>query len=110
MGTFDLDNLKVLETPSVSNVVVDINDWKNSREMIELVGAASVVDGSTLRLTPAKNGQVGAVWFKQKQNVAKGFEFIFNFKITQSGADGFAFVIQNDNEKAIGEDGCQMGV
>jgi hypothetical protein len=60
--------------------------------------------GPSFRLTSNEPGQVGAVWFPNKQYVAGGFLSTFQFQMTgmgavrsniEPGADGFAFVIQN---------------
>lgn len=61
--------------------------------------------GSRLRLTHARTNQTGAVWYTEKQPVQDGFETLFQCQITEpfaGGADGFAFVIQNENAGAIG--------
>lgn len=60
-------------------------------------------------MTPAAGSQIGAVWHTVKQPISDGFLVSFSFQITSPGADGFAFVIQNESENAIGQDGCQMG-
>jgi hypothetical protein len=73
---------------------------------LELNRDAAVVINA-LGLTPSINGNAGTAWFAEKQPVAKGFETIFSFQITQLagiddfcipghiGADGIAFVVQN---------------
>lgn len=72
-----------------------------------------------IRLTRAVPDQRGGVYCKQpidlKSNL-KGIEIEFAFRVTNSeggpainGADGFAFVIQSQSEKALGGGGCELG-
>jgi hypothetical protein len=72
-------------------------------DQFHLHGHAAIV-GGRLRLTPALEVQGGRAWYKTKQPVAGGFETTFRFQLTQQdargGADGFAFVIQNQAEWA----------
>jgi hypothetical protein len=78
---------------------------------INLVGTAAQV-GNALRLTPSQPSQVGAAWFDTKQLIQDGFTTSFQFQITQlgySGADGFAFVIQNSSLVALGPQGSGLG-
>jgi Legume lectin domain len=57
---------------------------------------------------------VGASWFLEKQQVADGFEAVFRFQITNTGglgpgADGLAFVLQNEGPNAIAGRGSAGG-
>jgi hypothetical protein len=75
---------------------------------MRLNGAAQFHDGK-LRLTPSLPNQRGAAWAKNKIWVADGFTYRFKFQITNrdavyGGADGFAFVIQNADLLALGDD------
>lgn len=63
-----------------------------------------------IRLTPKASSQIGAVWFKKPVPIGKGFQTIFKFQVTDPGADGFAFVLQNKGDSALGGDGCQIGL
>lgn len=67
-----------------------------------------------LRLTDAARNVKGAAWFKVRQSVQSGFETTFRFRLTDQdssygGADGLAFVIQNEGPKAIGGHGAAAG-
>src|ERR1051325_964301 len=67
-----------------------------------------------LQLTKASNFLAGAAWFRDKQPVVEGFETVFTFRFTKQdswagGADGLAFVVQNDSHKAIGGYGASGG-
>lgn len=78
-----------------------------------LVGEAEII-GSRLRLTPALPQTVGAAWFLTRQPVAGGFEAVFRFEITEPGglcrgADGFAFVLQNEGADAMAGRGSAGG-
>ena len=80
---------------------------------LSLVGDAAV-SGKVLRLTPAKGDRSGAVWFREKQSVASGFETTFQFQLTHQGglghgADGFAFVLQDAGPEALGGRGSAGG-
>ena len=71
---------------------------------LRLVGSARQ-EGTVIRLTPAKEQRSGGMWLEQKQPVSAGFETEFTFQLTKTGglgpgADGIAFVIQNNS---IGE-------
>jgi hypothetical protein len=60
-----------------------------------------------LRLTSAERAQAGAVWYAKKQPVLGGFRTTFAFRLTDQdgkykGADGLAFVVQNESVGAIG--------
>ena len=88
-------------------------DGAKHRPDLHLVGSA-VVLSDRLRLTPAGPQRVGAAWFAPKQHVAAGFEVEFRFQLTGQGglgpgADGFAFVLQNEGFKAIAGRGSAGG-
>lgn len=78
------------------------------------------VDGITsLRLTPAALDRVGIAYYAAKIPVENGFETTFDFRISrpgrpegqegEKGAEGFAFVIQNQGINARGHRGGSMG-
>src|SRR5262249_52993392 len=67
-----------------------------------------------LRLTDALQSLAGAAWFEERQAVRAGFETTFTFRLTDQdpamgGADGLAFVVQNENKHAIGGFGASGG-
>lgn len=71
-----------------------------------LVGDARPL-GSGVRLTRATNDLGGAMWRPEKEPLASGFDTRFRFRISKpgglnKGADGFAFVIQNHGNQALG--------
>ena len=87
-------------------------DFTTEDELL-LRGDAQVVQ-HFLRLTPNREGKVGAIWYEDKLAVEGGFEVTFQFRITgpynsHGAADGLAFVIQNDSENALGGGGGGMG-
>lgn len=70
-----------------------------------------------LRLTQPVSAQNSAAWSRFKQLVAYGFETEFHFRVFHrtkecwigewcepAGADGFAFVVQNEGRKIVGND------
>jgi len=74
----------------------------------------AAASGSVLRVTPAASDQKGSVWYSQPIDVIAGFDTTFTFRITQltgGGADGLAFVIQDDprGTAALGDKGSSMG-
>lgn len=108
-----------------------LNDWYNPSAFIAAhsqppyqvtfdypdftsVGGLNLV-GSTLQsvdvlqLTSAAHLQAGAAWFVEKQHIQNGFETTFTFWISGDGADGFAFVIQNYSDSALGANGSGLG-
>jgi len=69
---------------------------------------------NVLRLTSAGREKAGAAWYTQKQMVLAGFDTTFTFRLTDQdgqykGADGLAFVVQNERIQAIGGDGAAGG-
>ena len=74
----------------------------------------ATLEGNRIRLTLNAGNQVGACWYKTKQQVDEGFETEFIFQITDiggwwGGGDGFAFVVQNYAMDAIGGIGGEIG-
>jgi hypothetical protein len=90
-------------------------------EAVTLVGAALIVPDDTIRLTPDSTFKVGAAWLQDRKAVAGGFTATFSFRIFDTGgfptvdptgndgADGLAFVIQDQQPAAIGNYGGGMG-
>ena len=79
--------------------------------MFHFVGKAKLFN-KRIRLTDATFNQGGGIWLKEKRNVAQDFSIQIGFQITQpgnSGADGIAFVIQNQKSDAIGIYGGGIG-
>jgi len=100
---------------------IRFEDFK-SAEGLSLAGDARLSRGDAwrgdrpydVRLTPASPDKSGAVWLREKQAVASGFETTFRFQLTDqggspSGADGFAFVLQNSGPQALGGKGSAGG-
>ncbi len=91
----------------------DLPASASPRPKIYLAGAAEMV-GNRLRLTPAVPQLAGAAWLDGKQVMSGGFEVKFQFQITQQGglgpgADGLAFVIQNQGIDALAGRGSSGG-
>ncbi|MDB6078110.1 MAG: symbB, partial [Akkermansiaceae bacterium] len=97
----------VVSSP-VSTIAYDSFDTESGE--LSLVGFASVLNdfanipkpgnAKRLRVVPDVTGRGGAAWFSKRVPVATGFDTTFNFMITKGdpgvGADGFAFVVQDD--------------
>ena len=92
---------------------IQLENFGSPGETISLAGDA-IISNNLLRLTPAKSDRSGAAWFREKQQVASGFETTFQFRLTKQGglghgADGFAFVLQNAGSDALGGRGSAGG-
>ncbi len=82
-----------------------------------LVGDAHVVPVEcVLRLVSANPAELGAAWHGTKQHVEDGFVTIFEFQLhdcsggnREGCADGFAFVVQNHSDMALGLGGGNIG-
>jgi hypothetical protein len=90
----------------------------NNAPRVSVVGTARVLSDGAIRLT--RNGQyyaAGAAWRSTRVDISKPFAATFRFRITPrsaigvSGADGLAFVIQNDarQSQALGGRGFGLG-
>ena len=74
--------------------------------------AAALGNTDCYRITQAQNGQLGAVWYKDKIRLDKSFdlEFSMNFgSKDDDGADGMVFVIQSAGNNVIGTFGQGIG-
>lgn len=82
--------------------------------------------GPAIRLTGSQSQLSGAAWYPRQMNVREGLDTTFQFRISNPstkctfmddaythcrarGGDGFAFVIQNHHEVALGKNGMEMG-
>ncbi|CAM9850989.1 unnamed protein product, partial [Chrysoparadoxa australica] len=82
--------------------------------------------GPALRLTASHPRQAGAAWYMRDQPVGEGFTTTFTFRLSNPsqrcqvmdgtytkcrsrGADGLAFVIQNEGLESLGEGGSGLG-
>jgi len=86
---------------------------------LHFVGDAQLI-GDWVRINHVALNLSGAFWYDEQVAVQSGFVTQFRFAITEEGgavepsegtdgADGFAFVIQNDTEYAIGSFGHDLG-
>ncbi len=89
------------------------NDFLSTAKDLNLVGNARFTE-NVLRITPSSANQTGACWYKTPMDLTKGFETEFSFRIwghdtKELGGDGFAFVIQGNNNSVIGNTGDDIG-
>ena len=87
---------------------------------------ATAACGPALRLTASSPRLSGAAWYRREQEVGEGFDTSFTFRVANPslrcdvmddvhtncrsrGADGFAFVIQEDGPTALGGAGENLG-
>ncbi len=95
--------LLLINTPVKAQIYFpDFSSVKN----LNFLGDA-IQDTNKIRLTVKElDGQISAVWDSAQQEVQDGFQTTFQFQLilpaNQNPADGFAFVIQNDDINAIG--------
>jgi hypothetical protein len=79
---------------------------------LHLVGDA-VTQGDKIRLTSAAIGEIGAAWSIDRKNVQQPFAVSFHLQISDpdlgGGADGIAFVIQNQSSSSRGINGGGIG-
>jgi gliding motility-associated-like protein len=77
-----------------------------------LRGSARALGGDCYQITPDSFGQIGAVWYTKKINVAASFDLEFTVNLGQNdanGADGMVFVLQTRGNTAIGQPGQGIG-
>ena len=86
---------------------------------IVLVGSAGRVD-DFVRITYANQGQAGGIWHEKAVPVGNGFITEFSFRMSSGsnentdddsypGADGLAFVVQNNSNHTLGTNGGGLG-
>jgi hypothetical protein len=106
--------LLLVLAPAMFGAVFTFDDF-SSPANLNLVGNAALAT-NRLRLTSAAENEVGAAWLSNRVDVANGFTTSFQFQITDrggytpdwepgvsnNGADGFTFVIQNSGPAAMG--------
>jgi Legume lectin domain len=80
-------------------------------EGLNLNGSAAL-NGSSLSLTTTGNNLAGSAWYPTPVNI-QAFSTDFNFQITDPTSncmgDGFAFVVQNQGQAALGPSGGGLG-
>jgi peptide-N4-(N-acetyl-beta-glucosaminyl)asparagine amidase len=85
---------------------------QNNFPLLTLAGDAVLLE-DRLRLTADQDNQTGAAWLTNPSSVDQGFVTTVDWQILRSdpavGADGFAFVIQNDSSSALGSGGSGIG-
>ena len=124
--TFAIDNPQGgvnLLAPRTATITISDDDLRlpdfpdfGSTTNLTLNGDASGFSNQ-LQLTPATNNQSGSAFFNNALpiNAYTSFQTQFSFRISggqgSSGADGLAFVIQNDNRgpTALGDAGGNLG-
>ena len=107
----ELGNMSSVTVISPENHDLVFHMEQNARDI--KTNGDSLFVNTHLQLTPAKNDCVGSAWFGKpfKTSDLKSIIVEFSFKITGNGADGFAFVLHDDDRRtvAIGTGGCQLG-
>ncbi len=99
-------------------VSFELKDVINSD--LNLIENASVYNSNSIQLTNSSSSNKGAAWYKHLVPLSHGFETTFSFKISEAyqanpsehsepGADGLAFIIQNNNYSIIGKGAGWIG-
>ncbi len=95
-------------TASAVRADFDYPDFSDVSELMLNGDAAQA--GNILRITENVSDQSGSAWYStSKAHLADGFDTTFTFQITGDGADGMAFVLQNDSDTALGGGGSDLG-
>lgn len=94
--------------PVINKTVFEITP--STINQTRMIGSCGL-SGYTIQLTPDRTDQVGALWLAEPIDIVSegGFTCTFKFRINRDGADGMAFVIQNDSLNALGIGGCGLG-
>ncbi|KAN0007220.1 hypothetical protein ACTFIU_000414 [Dictyostelium citrinum] len=98
------------EIPIISKSIYALDSISKARESLKLVGNCDITKNG-ICLTPDENDRVGGFWLKERIDIVSNGGFIckFKFLIKTNGADGMAFVIQNDSINSLGIGGCGLG-
>ncbi|EAL73537.1 hypothetical protein DDB_G0268168 [Dictyostelium discoideum AX4] len=98
------------EIPIILKPIYSLDSISKARESLKLVGNCDITKNG-ICLTPDENDRVGGFWIKERIDIISNGGFIckFKFLIKTNGADGMAFVIQNDSINSLGIGGCGLG-
>ncbi len=98
--------------PTATNKVFEYNDFSGNLSDLNFVGTATDSAGSVF-LTGNGRREAGAVWYNGQQiDVSTIVDTTFNLNVANlngTGADGFAFVFQDESANAIGGAGGALG-
>ncbi|MGK5678352.1 L-type lectin-domain containing protein [Actinoplanes sp. URMC 104] len=98
--------------------LIDYPTFKGASKNLDRNGAADLITSAgskvkqrILRLTPGGYRQSGSAWATTKLDVTKSFESEFKVWLHhfRPGADGIAFVVQNEGPRALGGWGGGLG-
>ncbi|NCG19498.1 MAG: hypothetical protein GWP91_10870, partial [Rhodobacterales bacterium] len=104
----DGDGLSACESECIGPNAFNYTDMAGAASSLTLNGDAAIV-GTRLRITPAINGQNGSAWH-DRVPVDPPFETYFAIENWGgSGADGIAFVIQDESATSTGISGLHIG-
>jgi len=86
-------------------------DYPNFNSVVGLtLNGDAAQSGSVLVVAPNLEGQAGSAWrTTAKAHLSAGFDTTFTFRMATDGADGMAFVIQDDATTALGSGGSGLG-
>jgi hypothetical protein len=88
--------------------LIDYGNGFSNTSHLQMNGTGIGKNGTALFLTHNKQGERTSV-YASSQVPVKGFTTSFTFQMSQSKADGFAFVIQNAGPTALGPGGGNLG-
>jgi hypothetical protein len=121
-------NIPYVKEGDQEKVIMTLQGLKDSMAINGSQGAElpSSRCGPALRLTPSEARQSGSAWYNRKMNVREGFDTTFKFEISNPsircdrlddvntycrgrGADGIAFILQDESPMALGDAGKGIG-
>jgi hypothetical protein len=106
--------LLILWQLTFAQTILNINDFRAAENDLRLLGVTEIHE-QYLRLTDVRPDKAGGCWYaKEKIDLRRGFETEFEFRVNgqdekSGGGDGFAFVLQNHGEAALGGSGDDIG-
>jgi hypothetical protein len=100
-----------------TETLINFPTFAGASRTLDRNGSADIITSSgrvhqrILRLTAGGFRQAGSAWAKTKLNLNQSFESLFKVYLhhTQPGADGIAFLVQNDGPRALGGWGGGLG-
>eukprot|EP01132_Coremiostelium_polycephalum_P000527 gene527-665_t len=106
-GGLNTPKLEKSPKPEIPQLLFKFEET-SPQDNIKYVGDCTK-QGKNIVLTPPANDKCGGFWVKDQVDLSKDFICRFSFIINKNGADGMAFVIQNESLNSLGKRGCGLG-
>ncbi|EGC32321.1 hypothetical protein DICPUDRAFT_155735 [Dictyostelium purpureum] len=111
-GNNSSNNNNQLPVPTINKTIYILDSISKAKESLNLVGNCSITKNG-IQITANETDKIGAFWLKEKIDVISNGGFIcklkFLIKKDGDGADGMAFVIQNNSINSMGIGGYGLG-